>query len=116
VVGGVGSEDFACAVDEDGAGAAGADVDAEEHEEGLLRLQLVQRRQCRGCTFECGGHLNRRFFGGCDSARIRAGFQGQGFLQQVLNIHPAVLHLYEGRNLSGLEENHAGGLRPEQFF
>ena len=31
VVGGVGGEDVACAVDEDGAGAAGADVDAEKH-------------------------------------------------------------------------------------
>ncbi len=32
VVGGVGGEDLACAVDEDGAGAAGADVDAEKHD------------------------------------------------------------------------------------
>ena len=29
---------------------------------------------------------------------------------KFLNIHPDVLHLYEGRNLSGLDENHAGGV------
>jgi hypothetical protein len=36
----VGCEDLACAVDEDGARAAGADVYAEEHGAGLLKRAM----------------------------------------------------------------------------